>query len=324
MNNSEKVKVGVIGTGALGRHHVRLYNNSPQAELVGIHDCNEETAAAVAEENDTVVFRNQEDLVKQVEGVSVAIPTNRHYEVVKDVLAAGKNVLVEKPITDDVEQAQELVELAERQELVLNVGHVEQYNPVLSSLEKVEGAPRFIEAHRLAPYPPSRAGLKPRGTEVSVILDLMIHDLDVILSLLHTPVKKVDAVSVPILSDSADIANARVVFENNCVANLTASRVSTDTMRKIRVFKPRAYFSLDYGNRCGDIAYQENGTIKRRPVPIHNQNALEEELKEFCNCIMIKRKEGYIPDCRANGKKGLAALQLAQQVIEESKKSGIM
>ena len=315
-SQEQKVKVGVIGAGALGKHHVRLYSGCPQAELIGVYDPDPDAVAAIADEVDVQTYAAMHDLLDDVDGVSVAVPTNLHYDIVKEVLLNDRHVLVEKPITDDVGQAEELVELAVERGLVLNVGHVERYNPVLSSLDDVEGEPRFIEGHRLAPYPPARPGKHPRGTEVSVVLDLMIHDLDVVLELVQSPVKRLEAVGVPILSATSDLANARIVFENQCVANLTSSRVSADKMRKVRVFKPNAYLSLDYGNLCGDIAYQEGGEIKRHSVPVHETNALEAELKEFCDCVSNAKVAGELRECKTSGEKGLAALRLAQQVMD--------
>jgi predicted dehydrogenase len=199
---------------------------------------------------------------------------------------------------------------------VLAVGHVERYNPVLACLDEAHGDPVFIEAHRLAPYPPPREGLRPRGTEVSVVLDLMIHDVDIILDLVRSPVKRVDAVGVPVLSDSEDIANARIVFENRCVANVTASRVSAERMRKFRVFKPSAYLSLDYQDHRGEIAYKREGRIVRAEVPVHEHNALQKELEDFCHCVRHVGDASPAPVPRVTGEEGLAALRVADLVLK--------
>ena len=311
-----KVKVGVVGVGALGRHHARLYQECEQADLVGVYDADPDAAGRVAEEVGAQVFTECPELVNAADALSVAVPTDLHYDVVKGLLKSGKHVLVEKPITETIAQARELVRLAVENSLVLHVGHVEKYNPVLSCLDQVPGEPRFIEAHRLAAYPPPRKGKLPRGTEVSVVLDLMIHDLDVLLHLVQSPVRSVDAVGVPVLSPTSDLANARLVFENGCVANLTASRVSADQLRKIRLFKPSAYLSLDYGNHKGEIAYKEGNSIVREEVPVHSRNALKSELEEFCSCVAQVQSGGNVPESKVSGDKGLAALELAHRVMD--------
>jgi len=315
------IKVGVIGVGALGRHHARLYRECDGVDLVGIYDRDPQRAAAVADELHARVFREIPELAEAVDGLSVAVPTDVHYEVVSRLLRKGKHVLVEKPITATVAEGRKLVRLAEDRGLVLAVGHVERYNPVLECLDRTPGVPRFIEAHRLAAYPPPRPGLRPRGTEVSVVLDLMIHDIDVLLDLVKSEVKSLDAVGVPVLSDSEDIANARIVFKNGCVANLTASRVSADALRKIRVFKTSAYLSLDYQERRGEIAYQRDGAIVRDEVPVHEGNALKEELIDFCGCVRQVLNGGGRPAPRVSGEHGLAALRLADRIMRSIRRN---
>jgi predicted dehydrogenase len=194
---------------------------------------------------------------------------------------------------------------------------VERFNPVLDSLAEVPGQPRFIEVQRLAGYPPPRPGLPPRGTEVSVVLDLMIHDIDVVLDLVGSAVKKIDAVGVSILSPTEDIANVRLLFENGCVANLTASRGSQECLRKIRVFKPTAYLSLDYQEQCGEIAGIADGQVWRRAVPVHPRNALQVELQDFCQSIAGSRGQDRRREPRVSGVAGLAALKVAEQIIAE-------
>lgn len=309
------VRTGVVGVGALGRIHAKLYREVPGIELVGVYDQNAEAAAAVAAEFGVRAFPTLAELAAAVDGLSVAVPTDRHHAVVKPLLELGKHVLVEKPITQTVAQGRELVELAQRRHVVLQVGHVERFNPVLECLDHTAGEARFIEAHRLAPYPPPRPGLRPRGTEVSVVLDLMIHDLDVILYLVRSPVKNVDAVGVPILSGSEDIANARITFANGCVANVTASRVSQERMRKIRVFKTQAYLSLDYQNQKGETVFLEDGKLMRQDVPVVDGNALQRELQEFGDCVRGVLDTGQVPEPRVSGEAGLQALMLAEQII---------
>jgi predicted dehydrogenase len=294
-----------------------LYRECAEAELVGIYDANEENARRVAAELGTQVYATPDALSEAVEAMSVAVPTDGHYAVVKRLLEQGKHVLVEKPIAQTVAEAEELVALAESKGLVFGVGHVERFNPVLDSLAEVPGLPRFIEVQRLAGYPPPRPGLPPRGTEVSVVLDLMIHDIDVVLNLVGSAVKKIDAVGVSILSPTEDIANVRLLFENGCVATLTASRVSQECLRKIRVFKPAAYLSLDYQEQRGEIAGIAEGKVWRQAVPVHPRNALQVELQDFCQSIASSRGQGHRHEPRVSGVAGLAALKVAEQIIAE-------
>ncbi len=314
------VRIGVIGVGALGKIHAKLYRGNPQADLVGVYDANPAAAQAVAAELGVPVFDTMPALAAAVDGVSVAVPTDRHFACVMELLRLGKHVLVEKPIATHVHEAREMVAEAAQRELVLGVGHVERFNPVVECLDKTPGVPRFIEAHRLAPYPPLRPGMRPRGTEVSVVLDLMIHDLDVILHLVRSPVKQVDAVGLAILSDSEDIANARILFENLCVANVTASRVSQERMRKIRVFKPEAYLSLDYGAKTGETVYLKGLQLVREPVPVEDANALQRELEEFCACIRVGLETGTPATPKVSGEEGLKALILAETIVEQIRK----
>ena len=310
-----KVRTGVVGVGTLGRHHARLYTECDGVELVGICDVDVETANSVADELGTRVFADLTELAAVTDGLSVAVPTDLHHEVSMSLLAQGKHLLVEKPIAQRVAQAQEIVDTAAAEKLVLQVGHVERFNPVLDCLDQVPGAPRFIEAHRLAPYPPPRAGLRPRGTEVSVVLDLMIHDIDVVLSLVNSEIDSIDAVGVPVLSETEDIANARLHFANDCVANLTASRVSQERVRKIRVFKSAAYLSLDYQARAGELAAKSAEGITRQPVPVHDCNALKAQLEDFCRCVRAVKTGGPFPEPRVSGEQGLLALSVAERVI---------
>ncbi|NQT92884.1 MAG: Gfo/Idh/MocA family oxidoreductase, partial [Lentisphaerae bacterium] len=222
----EPVQVGVAGVGALGKHHARLYAAMDDAELVGVFDTDHATAASVAAEYGTRTFDTLADMAAAVAAASVAVPTDAHLEVASELMDHGVHLLVEKPIASTTEEAETLVDLAREKDLVLQAGHVERFNPVMRFLEQNLSSPRFIEAIRLAPFPPPRPGAPPRGTEVSVVLDLMIHDLDIILHLVGSPVADIRAVGVPVLSGGEDIANARLRFENGCVANVTASRIS--------------------------------------------------------------------------------------------------
>lgn len=305
-----KIKVGVIGTGALGQHHTRIYGELEGAELAGVYDVDQARAAEIAGKNGTRAFASMDDLIRNVEAVSVVVPTDRHREVAGTLIEHGLHVLIEKPIAATTTEAEELVALARKHKVIVQVGHVERFNPVLSYLEGVARNPRFIEAHRLAPYPPPREGLHPRGTEVSVILDLMIHDLEVILHLVGSPVKSIHAVGVPVLSPSEDIANVRLAFENGCIANITASRISPERMRKIRVFMEETYISLDYQNQSGELYRRTGMTIGREEVPIEKGEPLAHQLRSFVACV-ARRDEPVV-----SGEHAAEALNLAVDIIQ--------
>jgi predicted dehydrogenase len=305
------VKVGVIGTGALGQHHVRVYSELPTAALVGIYDVDKARARKLARKHRCEVFDSIEAFAEGVEAASVAVPTHLHREVAGQLLERGVHLLIEKPIAATTAEAEELVALAGQHARVLQVGHIERFNPAFNYLEGVAEHPRFIEAHRLASFPPPREGLHPRGTEVSVVLDLMIHDLEVILHLVRSPVKEIRAVGVSVLSPSEDIANVRLLFENGCVANVTASRISLDPMRKIRVFLDDAYISLDYSKQAGEIYRKQDGRIGREKVPIEKGEPLMNELRAFTECV------GTRGEPVVSGEHAARALQLAAAITHQ-------
>ncbi len=305
----KKIKVGVIGVGSLGQHHARIYAGLPGAELVGVYDANSQTAAAVAERNKTVAFDSLEKLAQKIEAASVAVPTTLHRDVAAVLLNAGVHLLIEKPIAATTAEAEEIVALAQEKNLILQVGHIERFNPVMKFLEESAPMPRFIEAHRLASYPPPREGLHPRGTEVSVILDLMIHDIEIILHLVNSRVKEIHAVGVPVLSPTEDIANVRLLFENGCVANITASRISSERMRKIRVFSGDSYISLDYQNQEGKMFRKDKTGIVPVEVPIEKGDQLTLELESFIGCVARHGSPVVSGDHAAE------ALKLAMKII---------
>ena len=303
------LRVGVFGTGALGQHHARVYAHLDGVRLVGVFDADPETARRVADAHGTRAFPSAEALAVKIEAASVAVPTDRHFEVAGALLDKGVHLLVEKPLAATTEEAETLVRQAEAGGCILQVGHIERFNPVLDLLEAQSGPPRFIEAHRLAPFPPARPGLAPRGTEVSVILDLMIHDIEVVLHLVRSPVSAVHAVGVPVLSPTEDIANVRLEFENRAVANLTASRISPEPMRKIRVFYDDAYLSLDYRAQAGEMHRRAPTGIVREPVPIEKEEPLLRELRSFAECVR-RRDEPVV-----SGRQAEQALRLAVDII---------
>ena len=306
---SRLVKVGVAGVGHMGKEHARIYAESKGAELVGVHDSNPETARKIAEKCKTRAFGSLEEMVEAVEAASIVTPTTTHLAIAAPFLKKGKHVLVEKPIAMDTDEARELVHLAEKHGAKLAVGHVERFNPALAALEERLGRPRFIEAHRLSPYP-------GRSTDIGVVMDLMIHDLEIILHLVRSPVQSVDAVGIPVLSKGEDIANARIRFENGCVANLTTSRLSPEKLRKIRVFQEDAYLSLDYMKQEGEIYKRLDGKITREKIPVIKGEPLKNQLEEFLANV---RQD---TDPRVGGAHGFEALQLASQICEQMTPGG--
>jgi predicted dehydrogenase len=278
----------VVGVGSLGQWHARIYSELPTAELVGVYDLNTARAEEIAARYRTRVFLSMAELAAAVEAASIVVPADKHFEAAAPFLERGVHLLVEKPIATRTADAERMVAAAKAKQLILQVGHVERFNPVMKVLETILVHPRFIEAHRLAPYPPARRGELPRGTEVSVVLDLMIHDLEVILHLVRSPVREIHAVGVPVLSPSEDIANVRLAFENGCVANVTTSRISPESMRKIRVFQEDTYISLDYQHQAGELYRKLEGKIERQRVPIERGEPLLNELASFVECVRTR------------------------------------
>jgi len=255
---STSLRAAVIGVGYLGRFHAQKYAALSDIQLVGVADARPETAQRVAQELDSAAFADHRELIGKVDLVSIASTTETHYEVARNMLAAGVHVLVEKPITVTVAQADELIALADAKQLALQVGHLERFNPAWLAVKDKITRPVFIEAHRMAPF-------KARGIDVSVVLDLMIHDLDLILPLVNSPISEIRASGVSVLTDGVDIANARIEFANGCVANLTASRTSTASLRRLRVFQHHEYISIDFGDRRVGISRKKVGVTEGNP-----------------------------------------------------------
>jgi predicted dehydrogenase len=299
----KKLRVGVVGVGHIGSNHARLYAEIPSAEFTAVYDVDVTRGSSIAKKFGATSVRSLDEFLEMVDAASVATPTNTHYEIARSLLERGKHVLVEKPITNNTAHAAELAELGGRKGLILQVGHVERFNPVLSALEKHLTHPRFIEAHRLSPYP-------GRNTDIGVVLDLMIHDLEVILHFVRSPVQNIDAVGVSVLSRGEDIANARLRFENGCVANVTSSRISPERMRKIRVFQEDAYLSLDYQNQSGEIYRRFGGRITRDKVEIERGEPLQRQLTSFIECASTGREP------RVSGYQATAALELAVEITK--------
>src|SRR5205823_1909271 len=290
-------RIGVVGVGHIGKNHARIYAEADAAEFTAIYDTDPQAATKIAEQYRVPAAASLEEFAGLIDAASIATPTNSHFSVGRPLLEKGKHLLIEKPIADNTAQASELAELAAQRRLVLQVGHVERFNPVLGALEARLSHPRFIEAHRLSPFP-------NRSTDIGVVLDLMIHDLEIILHLVRSPVQTIDAVGVPVLSRREDIANARLRFENGCVANITSSRISPERMRKIRVFQEDAYLSLDYQNQSGEIYRRSGGRITRDKVEIEREEPLKRQLMSFIDCASTGREP------RVSGFQATAALKL--------------
>jgi len=298
----------VIGTGYLGRFHAQKYAAAPGCTLVGVVDPRHEVREAVAAEMGTRSFADHRELLGQVDAVSVVTTTPAHYAIARDFLEAGAHVLVEKPITETVEQAQSLIQIAAAAGRILQVGHLERFNPAIVAAEaRLRGA-RFIECQRLAPF-------KERGTDVNVVLDLMIHDIDIVQSIVGRPVESIEAIGTPVFSGAVDIANARLRFEGGCVANVTASRVSLKTERKMRVFRDDAYLSIDLQQRILTVIGKRSAVPAPGELPViieessYDQgDALRAEIHSFLDCI----REGKPP--LVSGEDGLRALDIAIRI----------
>lgn len=321
----EKLKIGVIGTGHLGKLHTKMFAQIESCELVGVYDQDIEQAKICAGEFNTKYFVTMDELLAEVEAVSVAVITSSHYEVALKCLGKNLPIFIEKPITTTIAEADELVKIAAEKKLNIQVGHIERFNPALVSLEKYNIEPMFIQTDRLAQF-------NPRGTDVAVVLDLMIHDIDIILSLVKSPVKKIDASGVAVVSDTLDIANARIEFENGAVANVTASRISQKKMRKMRMFQRDTYISLDFTNGVSEvfklydveekvdsahISYGEIGTGQKKKKVVYEQpeiceiNALKYELELFVKSVLKKEKPVV------SGEDGLKALIVANTILNK-------
>jgi len=303
------LRVGVVGVGYLGRFHAQKYAAQPNTTLVGVVDTNSVRAAAVAAEYHTTAFTEYRNLFGRVDCVSIAVPTQLHYPVARDFLSHGIDVLVEKPLTATAVEGRELVEVAIQAGRIFQVGHLERFNPALRSLRDILTAPRFIECHRVAPF-------VERGTDVDVIRDLMIHDLDVILSLVRSPVTSVEAFGVPVLTAEPDIANARLRFASGCIVNITASRVALKRERKMRLFQPDTYIVVDYGEHRIRICRREPGShsgglpnLMFEERTVGGEDALEEEIRSFLHAVR-RRSEPIV-----SGHDGLQALEMAEQII---------
>jgi predicted dehydrogenase len=307
----QKIRAAVVGVGYLGRFHAQKYAQAQGCELVAVVDARSEAREQVAKELGTQALADHRELLGRVDAVSVVTPTPAHCAIARDFLSAGIHVLVEKPITETPAQARELIELAKAQKRVLQVGHLERFNAAILAADPYLTAPRFIECHRLAPY-------KERGTDVNVVLDLMIHDIDIVQTIVGSPIASIDAIGTAVFSDEIDIANARIRFENGCVANATASRVSMKTERKLRVFEDDAYLSIDLQQKILTLIRKRAAPVApgQLPVTIEEQSfdqgdALKAEIESFLDCIRTGRPPVV------SGEAGMRALDTAMRITEQ-------
>ncbi|MGE5280120.1 MAG: Gfo/Idh/MocA family oxidoreductase [Deltaproteobacteria bacterium] len=297
----QDIKVGVIGAGRLGSIHARVYSQLPHVTLIGVCDVLTERARLLAQTHGVRVFHDYRELLPLVDAVTVASPTNTHSAIARNVLRAGKHALIEKPVTDDLRHAHQLIRLAQRHNVVLQVGHVERFNSAFIATKKLALHPLFIECHRLSPFP-------HRSLDIGVVFDLMIHDIDIILGLVRSPVRRIDAVGVSVLTPFEDIANVRLTFKNGCIANLTASRISDEPMRKIRIFLRDAYISLDYQAQEAFCYRKEKTAITKTAIPIEKEEPLKAEIEDFIACVRDNRKPVV------SGQEAYQALKLASQI----------
>ena len=306
-----KLRVAVIGVGYLGKFHAEKYARMPEVALVGVVDADARQAAKVAETVATKAYTDYRELFGQVDAVSVVVPTPLHFEVSRDFLVHDVDLLIEKPMTTTLEDAEELIRIAEDRGLIIQVGHLERFNPAVVALRDILTRPMFIEAHRLSMY-------QERGTDVSVVLDLMIHDIDIILNCVASPIKQVQAAGIPVVSDLVDIANARLEFENGCVANVTASRIATRQERKIRLFQRDAYIAVDFANHAITTVRQD-AAAQNDPIPgtrietinFDKADALDDELKAFVRAARYRE----VPEVTAQ--MGRDALQIALSIMAQ-------
>ena len=303
------LRAPVVGVGYLGKFHAEKYAASPKANLVAVVDTEQSRAREVGAPLGAAILSDYRQLFGRVQCVSIAVPTRFHFQVARDFIEAGVDVLVEKPLTADIAEARALVAAAKAKNVILQVGHLERFNPAIRQLEGVIKDPKFVECHRLAPF-------VERGTDVDVVLDLMIHDIDVIASLVGSPVASMEAVGVPVLTDKPDIANARIKFANGCIANVTASRVSIKRERKIRLFQPDAYISIDYDQRRAQIYHNPPPgagwlAIRAENIEIKDGDALADEIDSFLDCVRTRA----LP--LVDGEEGLRALEIASMISSE-------
>jgi predicted dehydrogenase len=323
-----RIRCGVVGVGSLGQHHARIYAGMKEAELAGIFETDDRRAAEICARHGCRRFTSLDELGEACDAASIVVPTDRHADVALPLLARGCHLLIEKPLCASLAEAEQVLAAAQRHACLVQVGHVEHFNPVMTFLEKEVSHPQFITAERLAPY-------QLRGTEVGVVLDLMIHDIGIVLALVHSPIARIDSVGVKVLSKTEDIANARIQFENGCVANLSASRMSLKKAREIRVFQDDAYLSLDFMNQTGHLVKKSDilayglklkiglakpgdpSAIPVHQIPIEKGEPLALELAHFVESVARAKQP------KVGAALGKSALEVAITVTDQIQRAGV-
>ena len=307
----ERIECGVIGVGYLGARHAHLYSEMEDVRLVGVFDTDALRAKTVADECRCEAFASAEALAKQCRALSIATPTTVHAATAVPLLEAGCHLLVEKPLCTNLAEAEAMITAAEAHHCVLQVGHVEHFNPVNCFLETHVRSPKYIMADRLSPF-------QNRGTDVGVVLDLMIHDLGIILQVVRSPVRSIEAVGVGVLSETEDIANARLHFENGCIADFNASRVSNKKERTLRIFQPGGYLSMDFMAQGGHRVWKEAGCIRQEPIPLQKAEPLRLELSSFVDCVL----RAHTP--KVDGRTARSALSVALEITRQIQTNGLL
>jgi len=302
----DQVRVGIIGVGYLGTQHARILSYLEEADLKGVADIDFKKAVEIGNRHGVAYYQNYEEMMGEIDAAIVATPTSEHHPISLNLLRNGKSVLVEKPITETVEQGEELVGEAKSSGLVLQVGHLERFNPAVEAVETMIREPRFVEVQRLGSF-------SARSLDIDVVLDLMIHDLDIIMALIKDEVSVIRASGIHVLSDKIDIANARLEFKGGCVATLTASRVHQGKVRKLRIFEPTVYYSIDYIDQEVVVFPLDRRQTDIKTLRIQKEEPLKKELRNFLDCIRLGKTS------KVTGEEGLRALRLAHSVLKEAK-----
>lgn len=300
----DKVKVGIIGVGYLGMQHARILSYLEEAELKGVADINFRKAVEIGNRHGVQYYQNYENMLDEIDAAIVATPTSEHFSISMKLLKEGKSVLVEKPITETIDQGEELVTMANKNGLILQTGHLERFNPAVEAIENLIKEPKFIEVQRLGSF-------SARSLDIDVVLDLMIHDLDIILALIRDDVKAIKSSGIHVLSEKIDIANARLEFESGCIATLTASRVHQGKVRKLRIFEPTSYYSIDYIDQEVKVFALDGSQTDIKTLKIKKEEPLKKELESFFMCVRDKKTS------KVSGEEGLRALKLAYRVLED-------
>lgn len=304
----DKVRVGVVGVGHLGTIHAKVYSKLDNVKLAGICDCNLERAIEIGKKYHAASYSDYEDLFDKVDAASIAVPTSLHYNIAKDFLNHNIHVLIEKPITKTLSEANELIEIAKEKKLILQVGHIERFNSAVLAIEPYLKKPKFIECQRLGPF-------HRRVKDVGVVLDLMIHDIDIVLGLIQQDVVNIEAVGLSTISDYEDVANVRLTFENGTIADITASRVTKDVVRKMRIFQEDSYLSLDYVTQEAALFKKTDEKIVREKIKIKKKEPMKKELKSFLECVRTLKAP------IVSGIEGRRALQVALEIVQKIRPS---